>query len=120
MRSPTGAERAMTVASVVMPMATDSAADAPSGTTRAAHMAAATEAGARMRMAVSETVLGTSAAMQPDRPEGPQPDGGDELHRAAAGVEGVAERGPRHEGEDEPGDRCRPPAEVLSRGGHRG
>ena len=65
MRSPTGADRAMTVARVVMPRATDSAADAPSGTTSAAHMAAATEAGARIRMAVSETVLGTSAAISP-------------------------------------------------------
>ena len=55
----------MTVASVVMPRATDSAADAPSGTTSAAHMAAATEAGARMRMAVSDTVLGTRAATSP-------------------------------------------------------
>ena len=71
-------------------------------------------------MAVSDTVLGTSAATSPMRPERPQADGGDELHRAAARVEGVAEGRARHEGEDEPGDRCRPPAEVLSRGGHRG
>ena len=48
-----------------MPRATDSGAEAPSGATSAAHAAAATAAGARTRMAVSETVLGTSAAISP-------------------------------------------------------
>ena len=55
----------MTVARVVNPRATDSGAEAPSGTTSAAHTAAAIAAGASTLIAVSETVLGTRAATSP-------------------------------------------------------
>jgi hypothetical protein len=62
---PTGAESESTAHIDVMPSANDSAKSAPLGARIAAHVAAATEAGITIRIVVSETELGTSAAIRP-------------------------------------------------------
>jgi hypothetical protein len=67
------ADRVTTADSDVNARATDSAVSAPSGATTAAQAAAARAAGARIRIVVRDTVLGTRAAASPmaQKPQSP-------------------------------------------------
>ena len=62
---PTGAETESTAHIDVTPSANDSARSAPLGARSAAHAEATTEAGMTIRIVVSETELGASAAIRP-------------------------------------------------------